>query len=89
MLFPIKNMVNGTEINILGADDSYKDSKDSRSNFQKNEVAFDYNAGFTMCLAELLHFGLGKKDGQIKFDRAWPQKYMVPDISISMDKLWI
>ena len=65
-----------------GADDSYKDS---RSNFQMNEVALDYNAGFTMCLAELLHFGLGTKDGPLKFDRAWPQRSMVPDISISMD----
>jgi hypothetical protein len=65
-----------------GSDDSYKDS---RSNFQMNEVALDYNAGFTMCLAELLHFGLGTKDGELKFDRAWPQRAMVPDISISMD----
>ena len=66
-----------------GSDDSYKDS---RSNFQMNEVALDYNAGFTMCLAELLHFGLGTKDGALDFDRAWPQRSMVPDISISMDK---
>ena len=66
-----------------GADDSYKDS---RSNFQMNEVALDYNAAFTMCLAELLHFGLGVKDEPLKFDRAWPQRSMVPDISISMDK---
>jgi len=65
-----------------GSDDSYKDS---RSNYQMNEVALDYNAGFTMCLAELLHFGLGTKDGELKFDRAWPQRAMVPDISISMD----
>ena len=50
-----------------------------------NEVALDYNAGFTMCLAELLHFGLGVKDEPLKFDRAWPQRAMVPDISISMD----
>ena len=50
-----------------------------------NEVALDYNAAFTMCLAELLHFGLGEKDGKLDFDRAWPQRSMVPDISISMD----
>ena len=37
-----------------GSDDSYKDS---HSNFQMNEVALYYNAGFTICLNALLHFG--------------------------------
>jgi len=68
-----------------GADDSYLDD---RSNFQMNEVALDYNAGFQLCLASLIHFGYGVKDeGKIlEFDRAWPQKAPTPDITITMDK---
>ena len=62
-----------------GADDSYKDD---RSNYEMNEVALDYNAGFTMDLAALLHFGLGTKDGNVDFDRSWPQKAPKADIKI-------
>jgi len=65
-----------------GRDDSYKDS---RSNFQMNEVALDYNAGFTMCLAALLHFGFGVKDEIKDFPRAWPQKAMASDVTIKVD----
>ena len=67
-----------------GADDSYLDD---RSNYQMNEVALDYNAGFQLCLASLVHFGYGVKDeGKIlEFDRAWPQKAPTPDITITMD----
>ena len=66
-----------------GMNDEYTDD---RNNFQNNEVALDYNAGFTICLAGLVHFGLGVKDtGDIlNFDRAWPPKEPTPDISISM-----
>ena len=64
-----------------GKDDSYKDS---RSNYQMNEVALDYNAGFTMCLAALLHFGYGVKDGPQDFPRAWPQKAMASDVTIEV-----
>ena len=64
-----------------GRDDSYKDS---RSNFQMNEVALDYNAGFTMCLAALLHFGYGIKDEIQDFPRAWPQKAMASDVTIEI-----
>ena len=60
-----------------GRDNSYKDS---RSNFQKNEVALDYNAGFTVCLAALLDFGYGVKDDIKDFPRAWPQKVMISDV---------
>ena len=44
---------------------------DDRNNFQMNEVALDYNAGFTVCLAGLVHFGLGVKDSGdiLDFDR--------------------
>ena len=62
-----------------GPDDSYKDD---RSNYEMNEVALDYNAAFTMDLAALVQFGLGKKDGKVEFDRSWPQKAFKSDIKI-------
>jgi len=66
-----------------GRDDSYKDSRD---NYQMNEVALDYNAGFQLCLAALVQFGLGVKDeGEIlEFDRAWPPKPPTPDITVEV-----
>ena len=66
-----------------GKDDSYKDSRD---NYQMNEVALDYNAGFQLCLAALVHFGLGVKDSGdiLEFDRAWPPKPPTPDINIEV-----
>ena len=68
-----------------GKDDSYTDT---RTNYQMNEVALDYNAGFTVCLSGLVYFGLGVKDtGDIlNFDRAWPQKSPTPDITVKMTK---
>ena len=65
-----------------GPDDSYKDT---RSNYQMNEVALDYNAGFTLCLAALSHFGLGTKDGALNFDRAWPPKPPTYDINVKFE----
>ena len=65
-----------------GPDDSYKDD---RSNYEMNEVSLDYNAAFTLDLAALVHFGLGKKDEKIDFDRSWPQKAPKADIKIEMD----
>ena len=65
-----------------GKDDSYKDT---RSNYQMNEVALDYNAGFTLCLSALSQFGLGTKDGELNFDRAWPPKQPTFDVSVSFD----
>ena len=62
-----------------GADDSYKDT---RSNYQMNEVALDYNAGFTLCLASLIHFGFGVADKPQDFERSWPPKPPTPDITI-------
>jgi hypothetical protein len=43
-----------------------------RANYQMNEVALDYNAGFQLCLAALIDFGYGEKDeGKIlDFDKA-------------------
>ena len=67
-----------------GKNDEYVDE---RSNFQMNEVALDYNAAFTMCLASLVQFGLNVEDkGEIlDFDRAWPQKAPKPDIRIKIE----
>ena len=64
-----------------GPNDSYKDD---RSNYEMNEVALDYNAAFTMDLAALVQFGLGKKDGKVEFDRSWPQKAFKSDIKIEV-----
>jgi hypothetical protein len=71
-----------------GADDSYIDD---RSNYQMNEVALDYNAGFQLCLASLVHFGFGVKDsGKIlEFDRAWPQKAPTPDITVELTEEYL
>ena len=65
-----------------GKDDSYKDTRD---NYQMNEVALDYNAGFTIDLAALVHFGLGKEDGKLDFDRAWPTKAPTPDLTVKFE----
>ena len=67
-----------------GANDDYKDD---RGNYEMNEVALDYNAGFQLCLSALVHFGYGVKDeGKIlDFDRAWPQKAPTPDIKVEID----
>ena len=64
-----------------GKNDEYIDD---RSNYQMNEVALDYNAGFTLCLAALVQFGLNVPDsGKIlEFDRAWPQKAPKYDIRL-------
>ena len=71
---------------LAGGPGMSDDYVDDRNNFQMNEVALDYNAGFTMCLAGLVHFGLGVKDtGKIlEFDRAWPPKDPTPDVTIEM-----
>ena len=73
---------------LAGGPGMNDDYTDDRNNYQNNEVALDYNAGFTLCLAGLVHFGLGIKDtGDIlEFDRAFPPKPPTPDISISMNK---
>ena len=49
-----------------------------------NEVALDYNAEFTMCLAALVQFGLNVEDkgAILDFDRAWPQKAPKADVRI-------
>ena len=71
-----------------GADDKYIDD---RSNYEMNEVALDYNAGFQLCLSALVHFGLGVKDsGKIlEFDRAWPQKAPTPDITVELTEEYL
>ena len=47
------------------------DYEDDCSNYEKNEVAIDYNAGFTASLAGLIKFRLGERDPQdiLHFER--------------------
>ena len=61
---------------LAGGPGKGDDYKDTRDNYQMNEVALDYNAGFQLCLAALLQFGYGVKDSSstLDFDRAWPPK---------------
>ncbi len=69
---------------LAGGPGPSDDYKDSRTNYEMNEVALDYNAAFTLDLAALLHFGLGVKDGKVDFDRAWPPKAPTPDVSLDI-----
>jgi hypothetical protein len=64
-----------------GLEDDYQDD---RSDYEKNEVAIDYNAGFTTVLAGLIQFGLGERDPEdiLHFERAWPKLSPVPNIKV-------
>jgi len=66
-----------------GPKDEYTDS---RKNYEMNEVALDYNAGFTMNLAFLTKEGLSKPDpDSVKnHDRAFPKKADTPDITVEV-----
>ena len=68
-----------------GIEDDYEDD---RSNYEKNEVAIDYNAGFTADLAGLIYFGRGERDPQdiLHFDRAWPKLAPTPNIKVVFTK---
>ena len=68
-----------------GINDDYVDE---RSNYEKNEVAIDYNAGFTAALAGLIQFGYGSRDPftVTQFDRSWPKVAPTPDISVKWVK---
>jgi len=65
-----------------GKDDSYTDT---RKNYEMNEVALDYNAGFQMNLAFLTKEGLSKPDpDSVKVhERSYPKKAETPDIKVS------
>ena len=71
-----------------GIEDDYEDD---RSNYEKNEVAIDYNAGFTTVLAGLIQFGLGERDPQdvLHFERAWPKLSPVPNIKVEFTKSYV
>jgi hypothetical protein len=68
-----------------GINDDYVDE---RSNYEKNEVAIDYNAGFTAALAGLIQFGYGNRDPftVTQFDRSWPKVAPTPDITVKWVK---
>ena len=71
-----------------GANDEYEDE---RMDYEKNEVALDYNSGFTCDLAALVQFGLGKKDSPevLNFERAWPKKLEKPIVNLTFDPMSI
>ena len=73
---------------LAGGPGIQDDYIDERSNYEKNEVAIDYNAGFTASLAALIQFGLGKRDpyGILQFDRAWPKLAPTPNITVKFVK---
>ena len=50
---------------LAGGPGENDDYTDDRNDYEKNEVAIDYNAGFTCDLAALVKFGLGQKDSGI------------------------
>ncbi|ORX75060.1 cellulase Cel9A precursor [Anaeromyces robustus] len=66
-----------------GPKDEYTDS---RKNYQMNEVALDYNAGFQMNLAFLTKEGLSKPDSDSvkNHDRAFPKKADIPDVRVKV-----
>ncbi len=67
-----------------GPNDEYEDD---RLDYEKNEVALDYNSGFTCDLAALVQFGLGQKDSPevLNFERAWPKKLEKPIVNLLFD----
>ena len=73
---------------LAGGPGENDDYSDDRNDYEKNEVAIDYNAGFTCDLAALVQFGLGQKDsGEIlNFDRAWPKKIEKPIVNLRFTK---
>ena len=70
---------------LAGGPNSNDEYIDERSNYQMNEVALDYNAGFTICLSALVEMGYGKKDENVDFERSWPQKAMKSDVRIKVE----
>ena len=73
---------------LAGGPGENDDYEDDRNDYDKNEVAIDYNAGFTCDLAALVQFGLGEKDDEevLNFDRAWPKKIEKPIVNIKFTK---
>jgi len=69
---------------LAGGPDANDKYTDSRSNYQMNEVALDYNAGFQMNLAFLTKEGLSVPDpDSVKVhDRSYPKKAETPDIRL-------
>ena len=59
-----------------------------RSNNEKNEVAVDYNEGFTTVLAGLIRFYLGQRDPEdmLHFERTWPKLSPTPDVKAEFSK---
>ena len=76
---------------ITGGPDKEDHWIDWRGDYQRNEVAMDYNAGYTADLAALIYFGLGKEDSDdiLDFPESWPFKAPTPDVRIEMNNFAI
>jgi len=66
-------------------DDSYRDS---RKDYEMNEVALDYNGAFQMNLAFLVKEGLSipDPDSVKNHERSFPKKAETPDITVTIEK---
>jgi len=71
---------------LAGGPGPRDDYKDSRKNYEMNEVALDYNAAFQTNLAFLVKEGLSKPDpDSVKnHDRSFPKKADTPDIRVKV-----
>jgi hypothetical protein len=65
---------------LAGGPGARDDYKDTRNNYEMNEVALDYNAAFQGLLAFLVKEGLNVPDPKQTWDGAWPPKEPKPDI---------
>jgi len=65
---------------LAGGPGARDDYKDTRNNYEMNEVALDYNAAFQGLLAFLIKEGLNVPDPKQTWDGAWPPKEPKPDI---------
>ena len=76
---------------LAGGPGPNDDYEDDRMDYEKNEVALDYNSGFTCDLAALVQFGLGQKDSPevLNFERAWPKKLEKPIVNLIFDPMSI
>jgi len=71
---------------LAGGPGSKDEYTDSRKNYEMNEVALDYNAGFQMNLAFLVKEGYNKEDpDSVRIhDRSFPKRADTPDITVEV-----
>jgi len=73
---------------LAGGPDKNDKYSDTRKDYEMNEVALDYNAGFQMNLAFLVKEGLSVPDPKsvTEHDRSFPKKSETPDITVTIKK---